>query len=173
VFFNAAELKSTNHLFGVRWTSYGDGLFMLFGVNGGFDKHDFLTTDAGEYDGSGWQLGGNSEFGLDVELGKFRLRPHLTFDYHWLEHSSIDNGEVSLFDGGSYNALYSNMGIRAFYPLGAILDWQTRFSWLHNFLRSDDPIRVQRFGAISGLTSPTQLFLDGTSDVTGSGSERG
>jgi len=160
-FFDDARLKATNHLFGLRWTSEGDGLYMLFGLNGGFDNYDFRTANDGTFDGSGWQFGGNGEFGLDVELDRFKLRPHLTFDYRWLQHNDIDNRQAVLFDGSTYSALYSNLGLRAFCPLGPILEWQTRFSWLHNHLRSDAPIRVQRYASISGLTSPTNLYLDG------------
>jgi hypothetical protein len=160
-FFNHSKLEATNHLFGLRWRSYDEGLFMLFGLNGGFDDYDFHTQNDGTFGGSGWQLGGNAEFGLDVELEKWKLRPHLTFDYRWLNHNEIDNQQITLFEDNTSNALYSNLGIRVFRPLGPILDWQTRFSWLHNYLKSDDPIRVQRFGSISGLTTPTQLFLDG------------
>ena len=159
--FDDADLKSTNHNFGLRWTSYGDGLYMQFGLNGGFDNHDFNTIGFGPYEGNGWQLGGNSEFGLDVELGKWILRPNLAFDYRWLHHDKIDNQNGILFDSNTYNAFYSNLGIRSFCPFGPILDWQTRLSWLHNYLGSNDPIRAQRFGSVSGMTSPTQLYLDG------------
>ncbi|MCL2117314.1 MAG: autotransporter outer membrane beta-barrel domain-containing protein [Planctomycetaceae bacterium] len=160
-FLTNAELDSTHHLFGLCWTSYGDGLFMRFGLNGGFDNHDFHTPNNGTFTGSGWQLGGNSEFGLDIELEKWRLRPHLTFDYRWLRQSEMDNWQGVLFRSAACNALYSNLGVRAFRPLGPILNWQTRLSWLHNYLGSDDPIRVQRFGSVSGMTTPTQLYLDG------------
>ena len=160
-FFEDAKLKTTNHLFGLRWQSNSDGLFMLFGLNGGFDNYDFHTVYNDSFDGSGWQLGGNSELGLEEEFGLWRVRPHLTFDYRWLQHNDIDNRQGVLFDGKTYNALYSNFGVRAFRPLGPILEWQTRLSWLHNYLGSNDPIRVQRFGSISGLTSPTILYLDG------------
>jgi len=159
--FNEGELKATNHLFGLRWTSYGDGLYMLFGLNGGFDNYGFHSLDDGTFNGSGWQLGGNGEFGLDIPLGTWNLRPHLTFDYRWLTHSDIDYQQSILFEDNTCNALYSNLGVRVFRPLGPILDWQTRFSWLHNYLNCNDPIRVQRFGFISGMTTPTQLFLDG------------
>ena len=156
------DLEATNHLFGLRWTSCGEGLYMLFGLNGGFDNYDFHTPNFGTFNGSGWQLGGNAEFGLDMdEMAKWRLRPHLTFDYRWLHHNDIKNQLDHLFEDNTCNALYSNLGIRVFRPLGPILEWQTRFSWLHNYLNTDDPIRVQRFGSISGLTTPTQLFLDG------------
>ena len=160
-FFDDSHLNAANHLFGLRWQSYGDGLFMLFGLNGGFDHYDFGTQNNGTFDGSGWQLGGNCEFGLDVELEKWQLRPHLTFDYRWLQHNDLDNSQGVLFDGHTYNALYSNLGLRAFRPLGPILEWQTRLSWLHNYLGSNAPVRVQRYGSISGLTSPTLLFLEG------------
>ena len=159
--FDTSEFQSTSHHFGLRWTSYGDGLFMQFGLNGGFDDHDFKMSRDLVFDGNGWQLGGNSEFGLDIELGKWKLRPHLAFDYRWLHHSEIDNLYGTLFNSGTYNAFYSNLGVRSFCPLGPILEWQTRLSWLHNYLGSNDPIRVQRFGAVSGLTSPTQWYLDG------------
>ena len=156
------KLDMTNHLFGLRWSSHGEGLYMLFGFNGGFDKYDFHSPIYDTFQGSGWQLGGNAEFGLDVEeMAKWKLRPHLSFDYRWLHHNDINNRFDTIFDDNTCSALYSNLGIRIFRPLGPILEWQTRFSWLHNYLRSDDPIRVQRFGAISGLTTPTQLFLDG------------
>jgi len=157
------KLGATNHLFGLRWKREGDGLYMLFGINGGFDKYDFHLADADTLSGGGWQFGGNVEFGLDVdEMAKWRLRPHLTFDYRWLHHENIDNRQRTfLFEESTCSALYSNLGLRVFRPLGPILEWQTRFSWLHNYLKSNDPIRVQRFGTISGLTTPTQLFLDG------------
>ena len=161
LFYNG-RLEATNHLFGLRWTSCGEGLYMLFGLNGGFDNYDFHTPNFGVFNGSGWQLGGNAEFGLDMEeMANWTLRPHLTFDYRWLHHGDIDHGQSTIFEDNTCNALYSNLGIRIFRPLGPILEWQTRFSWLHNYLKSDDPIRVQRFGSISGLTTPTQLFLDG------------
>ena len=160
-FFNDGKLETTNHLFGLRWTSYGDGLYMLFGLNGGFDDYDFRSQTKDTFGGSGWQLGGNGEFGLDVELGHWTLRPHLTFDYRWLNHNDIDNQQSILFESDTCNALYSNLGLRVYRPLGPILNWQTRLSWLHNYLNSDDPIRTQRFGSISGLTTPTQLYLDG------------
>jgi len=160
--FADGDLKTTNHLFGLRWTSYSEGLYMLFGLNGGFDNYDFHSTNNGTFTGSGWQLGGNAEFGLDVEeMAKWRLRPYLVFDYRWLNHNDIGNRQNILFYDNTCNALYSNLGLRVFRPLGPILEWQTRFSWLHNYLKSDDPIRVQRFGSISGVTTPTQLFLDG------------
>jgi hypothetical protein len=155
---DGGELETTNHNFGLRWTSYGEEFFMQFGINGGFDKYRLKNVSLGQSDGSGWQMGGNAEFGLVVdELAGWRVRPHLTFDYRWLQHNDIG----VLFDDGSYDALYSNFGLRVFRPLGPILEWQTRLSWLHNYLASDDPIRIQRFGSVPGLSSPTQLFLDG------------
>ena len=159
--FNDAELKATNHLFGLRWSSYGEGLFMLFGLNGGFDDYDFHTLNEGTFGGSGWQFGGNGEFGLDVDLEQWTLRPHLTFDYRCLGHNKIGNSQNTLFGNDTYNALYSNLGLRVFRQFGPILNWQTRFSWLHNYLNSDDPIRTQRFSSISGMTTPTQMYLDG------------
>jgi outer membrane autotransporter protein len=159
--FHQGNLEATNHLFSLRWTSYGEGLYMLFGLHGGFDNYDFRTQNSDTFDGSGWQLGGNAEFGLDVNFEKWRLRPHFTFDYRWLTHNEISNQHLTLFEDNTSNALYSNLGVRVFRPLGPILDWQTRFSWLHNYLDNNDPIRVQRFGSISGLTTPTQLYLDG------------
>jgi len=156
------KLEIINHLFGLQWKSYGEEFFMQFGLNGGFDNYDFQTGSFETFSGSGWQLGGNAEFGLVVEeMASWRFQPHLTFDYRWLRHNEIDNQLGILFEDNTCNALYSNLGIRVFRPLGPILEWQTRFSWLHNYLRSDDPIRVQRFGSVSGLTTPTQQFLDG------------
>ncbi len=159
--FEDGELETTNHQFGLRWTSYGEGLYMLFGLNGGFDKYDFNTAQEGGLDGSGWQLGANGEFGLDVELEKWKLRPHLGFDYRWLHHDTIDGNQGVLCKSDTYNALYSNLGFRVFRPLGPILDWQTRLSWVHNYLKNE-PIRVQRFGSVPGITTPTQLYLDGS-----------
>ena len=161
-FLQDSEFEAGNHLFGMRWSSYGDGLYMLFGLNGGFDSYDFKTANSGTFDGSGWQMGAYSEFGLDVELGKWKLRPHLTFDYRWLNHNDIGNNQGVLFEGETHNALYSNLGLRAFRELMPLLDWQTRLSWLHNYLKKDDPILGQRFGSISGLGTPTQLFFDGS-----------
>jgi len=161
-FLHEGKLESLNHLFGLRWSSHGEGLYMLFGMNGGFDKYDFHSYNNGILAGSGWQLGCNAEFGLDVEeISKWRLRPHLTFDYRWLNHDDIDNPQGVLFENNTCNALYSNLGMRAHRSLGPILEWQTRLSWLHNYLNRVDPIHVQRFGSISGLTTPAQLFLDG------------
>ncbi|MCL2622100.1 MAG: autotransporter outer membrane beta-barrel domain-containing protein [Planctomycetaceae bacterium] len=169
------DLSSTSHHFGLRWTSYGEGLYMQFGVNGGFDKHRFHIDGANVFDGNGWQFGGNSEVGLDILLGTWKVRPHLGLDYRWLYHDDLNYrissrflpfDEFDGFDGiniagNSYNALYSNLGVRAFQPLGPILEWQTRLSWLHNYLKNA-PIRVQRYGAVPGTASPTQLFLDGS-----------
>ena len=155
------KLETTNHLFGLRWSSYRDGLYLLFGMNGGFDDHDFATTGSGIFSGSGWQMGTNGEVGLDVELGKWRLRPHLGLDYRWLNHGAIENNQSALFRGETHNALYSNFGTRLYRPINPLLDWQTRLSWLHNYLK-DDPIYGQRFNSIPGLATPTMLFLNGS-----------
>ena len=155
-----SELKTTSHNFGIRWTSDSDGLYMQFGVNGGFDQYDVNEFGNRLYDGNGWQMGGNGELGLDVDLEPWKLRPLLGFDYRWLHHDKL-SGQNAWLDSGTSNAFYSNLGVRIFRHLGPILEWQTRLSWLHNFLNSDDPIRVQRFGATPGATSPTQFYLDG------------
>ena len=97
---------------------------------------------------------------MDIELAPWKIRPHLGLDYHWLQHDKISNQNISI-PSDTYNAFYSNLGVRVYRPLGPILVWQTRLSWLHNYLNSDDSIRVQRFGSISGLTTPTQWYPGG------------
>ena len=159
--FNNSELGMTNHLFGVRWLHYSDGLFMLFNLNGGFDNYEFQTPNSlPTLDASGWQMGGNCEFGVDVLLEKWRLRPYFGFDYRWLHHNNLSGSGLTLFDSQTHNALYSNLGMRTYYTIMPLLDWQMRLSWQHNYLKKD-PIQVQRFGSVAGLSTSTQLFFDG------------
>lgn len=152
-----SNLSTTNHLFGLRWSSDAEGLFMQFGLNGGFDKYQFQSMHMGNSNGSGWQMGANGEVGLDVEASEtWKLRPYLGLDYRWLQQD-----DISIFRDSSYDALYSDTGMRIFHPFGPLLDWQTRFSWLHNGLSSSHPIYVPRFGSVPGTSTATQLYLDG------------
>ena len=158
---DGSKLEATNHLFGLRWNHYGEGLFMLFGLNGGFDDYKFqIPSIQGTHDASGWQMGAHGEIGLDVEFEKLTLRPHLGFDYRWLNHNDLGSSANTIFEGQTYNALYSNFGMRAYYNISPLLDWQTRLSWLHNCLKME-PIQMQRFGSVAGMSPSTQLFFDG------------
>ncbi|MDR1491662.1 MAG: autotransporter outer membrane beta-barrel domain-containing protein [Planctomycetaceae bacterium] len=162
-YFDSTKEKATNHFFGLRYSRYEEGLFALFGLNGGFDNYKFNTKNFGRFEGGGWQMGAYSEFELDILPSEtWILKPRLAFDYRWLHQGNIDNNQTTLFDSETHNAFYSDFGTRIIHKLYPVLDWQTRFSWLHDFLNSD-PIYVQRFSGISGLTTPTLLFFDGSS----------
>ncbi|MDR1382764.1 MAG: autotransporter outer membrane beta-barrel domain-containing protein [Planctomycetaceae bacterium] len=161
-YFNETKEAAMNHLFGLRFSHYEEGLFTLFGLNGGFDNYKFSTKNVEHFEGGGWQMGAYSEFELDILSSEtWTLKPRLAFDYRWLHQGNIDNNQNVLLDSETHNAFYSDFGVRVIHQLYPVLDWQTRFSWLHDFLKSD-PIYVQRFGEISGLTTPTLLFFDGS-----------
>jgi hypothetical protein len=161
-YFNTIKEETTNHLFGFRFSHYDEGLFTLFGINGGFDRYKFPVNNFGKYEGGGWQLGAYSEFELDVNISNtWTLKPHLMFDYRWLHQGRIDNSSFTLFQSETHNAFYTDFGVRLIHQFYPVLDWQARLSWLHDFLKSD-PIYVQRFSGISGFTTPSLLFFDGS-----------
>jgi uncharacterized protein with beta-barrel porin domain len=160
---NLSDLLSSdihNHFFGGGYFLYLSGCH--FGVMGGIGYDQYkVNNDDGNAKGAGLQTNLFSEFGIDVPLGKWAIKPFAALQHEFLYHGRI--GDAPNIVQGDWNAhgLDALLGLRVNWKLRENLEIQARSTWVHQLLDNPPPFYIARFSAVHGTSTPIIFHYQG------------
>jgi len=156
---DTVNISADNHLFGGMLEMKFANIQLLGAASGGLDKYKFDTNamPGSVFDTKGWQANCFGEAAVEIPVGQWNFRPHFGLDYHY---ANI-NDNLSTQPDTNFDAFDSNLGIRLLRGFNnKIIIFQTRFSWIHQFLE-EAPIYQIRYGSQIAPTTPVHVFFDG------------
>ncbi len=149
---------TTNNLIGLTYHKVLSAAHLSINANGGIDKYDLRSPAFGDLSLDGQQANVYGEFGLDLPLGCFGVKPFAGVHYHFLRHDEATI-EDEILESESFDGLKSLLGLRVNLKLG-ILTLQARASWVHEFL-DESPTYFSYFSVNPGLSTPVQWSYAG------------
>lgn len=164
---DVAESRIENYLFGFGRYYYLKGCHFGFSGNFGYDHYKGRDKQSvekrKESNGDGMQMNLFGEFGIDLILGRWAVKPFYALQYDFLYHGRIGGGEHRFqgdWNGHGFEQLF---GLRLNWKPLDCLEFQTRTTWVHEFLSHPPPFYHARFSPVQGTSTPAIFFYDGNS----------
>lgn len=157
-----AESKIDNYLFGFGRYVYTKGCHFGFTANIGYDKYKVKDRELDESgSGDGIQFGLFGEFGLDVILGRWAIKPFYALQYEWVYHGRIGKKETAFQGDRNDHSLIQLFGIRTNWRALDCMEFQSRLTWVHEMLDHPSPFYNSRFSPVAGTMTPAVYFYEG------------
>ncbi|MGL6197182.1 MAG: autotransporter outer membrane beta-barrel domain-containing protein [Thermoguttaceae bacterium] len=160
--------KTTNHQFGLSFNKPLPLSHFLVIASGGFDKYGFKYLESGasneiNLDTDGIQANVYGEFGLDIPIKSFGIKPFWGLHYHFLKYDEVGAGTsfANSFHGDDYHGLNNLLGVRLSMKMfNGFLTTQFRGTWVHEYLETS-PTYQSYFSSIPTLYSPVRWNVEG------------
>jgi len=152
--FSGGNSTIDNYLVGYGKSLYLSMCHFAFIGSIGYDR--YAISKDGTNRGNGLQTNFFGEFGLNVPLGKWAIKPFYALQYSFLYHGTI--GERRDWNGHGLNQLF---GWRLNWTPTHMLELQSRVVWVHEMLAKPPPFYHARFSPVHGIHTPAIMFYEG------------
>lgn len=157
-----AKSKIENYMFGYGKYIYLKGCHFGGAAAISYDEYK-VRRSVFDNDGNGKGLQTNlfGEFGIDVILGQWAIKPFYALQYDFLYHGRIgEKGNAFRSDshGDSFSQLFGSK--LNWKPLDS-LEFQLRTTWIHELLGETPSFFHARFSPVQGTMTPAIYFYDG------------
>lgn len=155
------EAKSIieNYSFG-----YGKYQFWKFCHLGGvasisYDKYGLRADERGS--GKGMQTNFYGEFGIDISLGQFAIKPFYALQYDFLYHGRIGNKKDPILSDQHEHSLPQLFGVKFNWKAHETAEFKFRTVWVHELLDEIPSMFHARFSPVQGTMTPAVFFYEG------------
>ncbi|MDR0521225.1 MAG: autotransporter outer membrane beta-barrel domain-containing protein [Planctomycetaceae bacterium] len=152
--------KIENYFFGLGQFYYLRYCHFGYTAAGGYDRYE-TAADGIKGNGDGLQANLFGEFGIDILLGKWALRPYYALQYDFLYHGRIGSSPAVLYQDWNGHGFEQLMGLRTDWQITNSLTVQARATWVRELLSSMPPYYHLRFSPMQGVQTPAIMFFEG------------
>ena len=153
--FSGGNSTIDNYLVGYGRTIYFAMIHFAYAGSLGYDQYA-ISGDDGTSRGSGLQTNLFGEFGLNLPIGRWGIRPFYALQYDFLYQGSI--GQRREWNGHGLQQLIGwRLNLRATHAL----EFQSRVVWVREMLRNPPPFYHMRFSPVHGVNTPAIMFYEG------------
>ena len=152
-----SEGRSTidNYLLGYGKFLYLSMVHLAFTGSIGYDRYTISDGDISR--GNGLQTNLFGEFGLNIPLGQWAIKPFYALQYDFLYHGNIGQKRRDWNGHG----LQQLLGWRLNWLPIHNLEFQSRVVWVREMLRNPPPFYHMRFSQVHGINTPAIMFYEG------------
>jgi len=158
--FGGGSSKIDNILLGYGRFIHFSMSHFVFAGSIGYDRYEVSRLNTGK--GDGLQMNFFGEFGLNLTLGQWAIKPFYALQYDFLYHGRIGSSSDSLHSDWNGHGLQQLMGLRLNWRPMPILKLQSRSVWVHEFLDNPPPFYRARFSSVYGISTPAIMFHRGS-----------
>lgn len=157
-----ANSKNNTYLFG-----YGKYIYLAgchFGFQGAVGYDEYKARDKATVirsKGNGMQANLFGEFGVDLILGQWAIKPFYALQYDFLYHGRIGEKDTAFKGDWNGHGFQQLFGMRVNWKPTDVTEFQIRTTWVHEWLNNPPPFYHNRFSPIQGTATPAIYFYEG------------